>query len=764
MSRPLRHHLRSRTALVLCTATALAAVGGVPCVVPRTSVVDAAASAWTTPTEPPECTEAQTTSGNVAGCVITTDLDMPELLGWPTAPFPTPTDVQVLPWVDLGVGASGTVVRKVQQALIERGATIAADGAFGPVTEAAVKAHQTTAGLPATGIVDRATATSLGVENTSAGTFPPAGWSWLGWGYNSSPALAAWERGFVSNPSAIGSLRTGAVRSFPEVLPLWEGFLTEIQARGYQIRNGGTYVFRCTAVTRKDCFGLTPASLSNHSYGLAADLNTAENPLKTYYGVSGRSACATPMLTDMPQWVVQVAEKWGLYWGGYGWTSGCSSPAQWRNSVTRDPMHFEFNGTPAQAEAILRYNLSSGTCVDRVDTTGTITNWCLMRGETPAAGTRLVVDTPAPAGATAALVNIATTAPLANGYITAEACGPRADGVRDWSNGNVRVGKTASATAIVPLDAQGRFCLYQSSAFHTIVDLQGWFVPAAAAPNGNLFTPVSPIRTVDTRTQTFCAADSTCFPAGQVPAETELLSTAPSTLSPVATLANITVANPSMPGYLTADSCAGLTPGPQSRSSLNFSVGDAAVTNLAVVPTASTEMGAQFCTYSPRQVHETIDVNGFFAPASQGGMGFAATTPSRVLDTRACWTDPVGGAQRCNQVNAAGSTVRLKAPAGVGAVVLNLAAVGATTNGTVTPAACNVFTANGATSPAVQASAGGSTANIAVVPVGPDGLVCVKVSSAMHLVVDLVGSFSAAADGRFVPVSPQRLLDTRPAG
>ncbi|MEY4173033.1 MAG: hypothetical protein RI900_198, partial [Actinomycetota bacterium] len=242
-----------------------------------------------------------------------------------------------------------------------------------------------------------------------------------------------------------------------------------------------------------------------------------------------------------------------------------------------------------------------------------------------------------------------------------------------------------------------------------------------------------------------------------------VLSTAPSVLTQVATLANITVSNPAMPGYLTADACANLTPGPQTRSSLNFSVGDTAVTNLAVVPTASTEMGAQFCTYSPRQVQETIDVNGFFAPATQGGLGFSASTPSRVLDTRNCWTDPVGGAQRCNQVNAAGSTVRLKAPAGAGAVVLNLAAVGATANGTVTPAACSVFGSNGPTSPAVQASAGGSTANIAVVPVGVDGLVCLKVSSSMHLVVDLVGTFSVGGTDRFVPVSPQRLLDTRPS-
>jgi hypothetical protein len=68
----------------------------------------------------------------------------------------------------------------------------------------------------------------------------------------------------------------------------------------------------------------------------------------------------------------------------------------------------------------------------------------------------------------------------------------------------------------------------------------------------------------------------------------------------------------------------------------------------------------------------------------------------------------------------------------------------------------------GAVSPAVQASAGGSTANLAVVPVGADGLACLKVSTAMHLVVDLVGTFSKSGDLRFVPVSPQRMLDTRP--
>ncbi len=166
----------------------------------------------------------------------------------------------------------------------------------------------------------------------------------------------------AANANAIGSVKAGGLRTMPDALPLFEGFLNEIQARGYSIVGGaGAYVFRCTASSRKDCNGLGRNSLSNHAYGLAADINTTQNPMKTYYGTNGNSACQTPMQTDMPQWVVQVAEKWGLYWGGYGWSSGCSSPSQVKTSASRDPMHFEFNGTAEQAQAILRFNLD-GDC------------------------------------------------------------------------------------------------------------------------------------------------------------------------------------------------------------------------------------------------------------------------------------------------------------------------------------------------------------------------------------------------------------------
>lgn len=308
---------------------------------------------WTLPTMPPRCTDAQAASGNVAGCLLSGRGDA-SARGWGTPPFPRPVDGQVQPWVDVAEGASGPIVREVQQALVAAGQAIAVDGQFGPRTASAVRAFQTARGLAATGVVDAATASALGVQRT-AGTWPPPGWIWRGWTYNGSPALRDWETKMSSNRRAIGSVKVGHLVLMAAALPLFEGFVREIQAGGYRIESIGGYNFRCTSNAGKTCEGLTPASLSNHAYGLAIDMNPARNPELTYRGVGGSSACATPQTTDLPRWVVQTAERWGLYWGGYGWSGGgCSGPGQQKPSVIRDPMHFEFRGTPEQARAILR--------------------------------------------------------------------------------------------------------------------------------------------------------------------------------------------------------------------------------------------------------------------------------------------------------------------------------------------------------------------------------------------------------------------------
>lgn len=182
-------------------------------------------------------------------------------------------------------------------------------------------------------------------------------WKWIGWSYNGSPALKDWEASLASNATGIGRVAAKQIKAPKPMLVLLEGFLREVQEGGYRINDAIAYNFRCTSNTRKDCQGLSSASLSYHAWGLAIDINVSSNPELTYTPGDGqRTACEVPMKTNIPQWVAQTAEKWGLLWGGYGWNGGCASPSSSKSSILRDPMHFEFRGSVDNAVAIAAFN------------------------------------------------------------------------------------------------------------------------------------------------------------------------------------------------------------------------------------------------------------------------------------------------------------------------------------------------------------------------------------------------------------------------
>ena len=673
-------HLRvlGLTALVL-SASAITPIAAIDPV--------AADGPWTLPTVPPRCSSEKSNSGDVAGCLLSSNPGEPDERGWPRPPFP---------------GENG-------------------------------------------------------------GGFPGYGWHFTGSTYNGSPALVQWEAGFVSNQTQVGNIRPGQISAQPDSLPLFMGFLGEIQAGGYVLSSGsGAYAFRCTASTRKDCRGLTRSSLSNHAYGLAADINVSANPMQTNFGINGASACQTPIRTDMPQWVIQVAEKWGLYWGGYGWNSGCSSPDQFKTSASRDPMHFEFNGSIEQARAILCHNLGYTAKFEVIAGDGDVEDRC-FGPIVPPAGTRMVIHTDAPTGATAALVNLTSTGAKGPGYFTAESCTTNPPEMRAWSNGNMRPFRDVAATAVVPLDSQGRFCLYNSAPMHSIVDVLGFFAPSASAPNGSLYTPITPVRTNDTRQRQFCTPEGECTPVGPIPADTEIANVSASPVDAVATVANLTVVLPTTAGFLTADDCDVLVRGHPPHSNINFAPGDI-VANLTLSPSATTDAGEQFCTYSQSSTHELIDVQGYFAPAAQGGLGYNSMVPSRIADTRLCWTDQVTLVERCGQLNAAGDIMHLKAPSGAKAVLINITTDSAVLTGSfVSAAPCSILTTGLHEFSNVNPVAGSAVANAAIVPVDPDGTFCVYISHPMHVIVDLMGTFSNSGL-RFVAMAPVRVHDSRATG
>ena len=114
------------------------------------------ATAWTAPVRPPLCTVAQAASGAVSGCLLDGPDGQPEARGWSRPPFPDASGAT--PFVAVGPGASGEIVRRIQAALVRQER---ADGAgrqlrrrhagVGDDLPATVRA-------PATGAVDTATA------------------------------------------------------------------------------------------------------------------------------------------------------------------------------------------------------------------------------------------------------------------------------------------------------------------------------------------------------------------------------------------------------------------------------------------------------------------------------------------------------------------------------------------------------------------------------------------------------------------------------
>ncbi len=123
------------------------------------------------------------------------------------------------------------------------------------------------------------------------------------------------------------------------------------------------------------------------------------------------------------------------------------------------------------------------------------------------AGTELPVDLSTqpgiPPNASGVLINVTATNPAAAGYVRAYPCGtdPYVSTV------NVDVGQTAANLAMVKLPADDRVCFLSSVPTDLVVDVGGWYSPAGQGI-GSRYTPVDPVRVLDTR-------DPTLAPGGR---------------------------------------------------------------------------------------------------------------------------------------------------------------------------------------------------------------------------------------------------------
>jgi len=345
-----------------------------------------------------------------------------------------------------------------------------------------------------------------------------------------------------------------------------------------------------------------------------------------------------------------------------------------------------------------------------------------------------------PEAATSALANLTMVDGSGWGYVTADKCSAMVAGPQTKSTANHGQYDANANLAVVPVDTDGRFCLYNSLRVQLVVDIQGFFAPPA--PGGLLYVPATPRRLIDTR-----LAPLTKPTAGSITrVQTGVAA------GTTAALVNITMVDGVQPGYVTADRCSVLTSGPQTRSNGNVPTATA-ISNLSVV---NIDADGSFCLFTNVATNLIVDLQGSFAesPSPAGsGLGFELVAPTRVLDSRSRSTAsiPPGSITKVNTGVASGATSAL----------VNVTMVNAPWPGYITADKCSVMKAGPQDKSNANHPGSTPTSNLSVVPVDADGSFCIYNSSWLDLVVDLQGSFSPSAPGRFFARTPSRVLDTR---
>ena len=345
--------------------------------------------------------------------------------------------------------------------------------------------------------------------------------------------------------------------------------------------------------------------------------------------------------------------------------------------------------------------------VDTRDGTGT--------SATPlGAGCTLVVRPGVAGGATAVAVNLVTVNASASGYLTAYPCRrarPLTSAVQSLT------GRVVSGSAIVPLAADGTFCIYSSAATDVVVDVFGAFAPGA----GSLFEPIAAARLLDTRTS------GRLVGAGQV-VRIATRGTAKAGADDSAVSLTVHALGGTGSGFVTLWPCDAPRP---LASSLNITAGTP-VSNAVEV---ATNTAGEVCAYSSTATHLMVDLQGWYGPSAT--TEFHAVVPYRLVDSRSAtgWSGMLNpGASK--RVGVAGSG---GVPAsGVRAAVFAVTTVGPGRAGYLTGFSCQTPL------PAVSMLRYPASVNVAVSSTQmlcDAGDWCASASTSTNVVVDVNGWF-----------------------
>lgn len=330
------------------------------------------------------------------------------------------------------------------------------------------------------------------------------------------------------------------------------------------------------------------------------------------------------------------------------------------------------------------------------------------------------------------VLNVTVTAPTALGYVTAY---PDGSQLPIASNLNFVAGLTVANLTVVRIGDDDKVALYNGShgTVELVADLEGYFAGSQNANDQGAFGALpSPTRLLDTRGSAghgpVGAHQSVSFALGN---------TIPPGVSAV--VLNVTVANPSALGYISAYADGGAKP---SSSNLNFVPGQI-VPNLVVAPVGADGKVALY-NGSSGTVQLIADAAGYFAPGDPVAAGaFGALAPSRVLDTRYGTGAPAGALQPGQAIQVQVGGLAGVPKSGVTAAVLNVTAVSPSTYGYLT-----VY-AGGGNRPSVSNlnfTAGQIVPNLVLAPLSAAGTVTIYNGSrgTVQVLADVSGYVRAA--------------------
>ena len=232
--------------------------------------------------------------------------------------------------------------------------------------------------------------------------------------------------------------------------------------------------------------------------------------------------------------------------------------------------------------------------------------------------------------------------------------------------------------------------------------------------------------------------------------------------SAVAVTGNLTVTGSNSAGfvYIGPDS----TSNPTS-STINFPSGDNRANGVTVPLDSNGSLSAVFKGLAGRSTQLVFDITGYFDPGKAGAY-YVAVSPQRLLDSRI--GNGLAGSFYNRVPRTFGVAGRTDAggnvivPANAQAVTGNLTITGQTTTGFAYLGKDS--TAN-PTSSTVNAPVGDNRANNLVVALDSGGSLSAvfvgQAGSRADLIFDVTGYFTSAGGWTYVPVTPNRLLDSR---